>query len=410
MPEEAKTTQTALQSIKNQRRGHRGFVNQVIKKISDVINSDEYQDVNNSKIQLLSSKETLRQKMETLTKLHENALDLITEQGLVEEEIVDDSTFKMTIQENIVKIDQWISECESKEIVRTTDNRRADPNSKIKSARLPKLELKRFGGDPLEWYMFWDTFESAIDKNEGLDDVSKFSYLKSVLDGKAADCVKGLALTASNYMNAVELLRDRFADPQVVITANMDVLISLEAVTSAKDITSLRKLFDKIEIHARNLNIFDVNAEHYGPILISIIMNKLPDEIRLDISRNMPTGKWKLIDLLAVFSAELSSREKCVSMSSKERTGVQDSSEKQSEFSATALHVGRKNEYKVTCSYCKSNHPSYKCQVVTDVSARKSILQRNKKCFNCLRPSHIARDCAAATRCYTCGGKHHSSI
>ena len=48
-----------------------------------------------------------------------------------------------------------------------------------KTARLPKLEEKKFSGRIQEWQQFWDTFESTIDKNESLTAVDKFAYLRS---------------------------------------------------------------------------------------------------------------------------------------------------------------------------------------------------------------------------------------
>ena len=47
-----------------------------------------------------------------------------------------------------------------------------------KRAKLPKLEVRKFGGKVSEWQEFWDSFESAIDKNEALADVDKFSHLR----------------------------------------------------------------------------------------------------------------------------------------------------------------------------------------------------------------------------------------
>ena len=41
-------------------------------------------------------------------------------------------------------------------------------------ARLPKLEVQKFGGNIGEWQEFWDSFESAIDKNLTLADINKF--------------------------------------------------------------------------------------------------------------------------------------------------------------------------------------------------------------------------------------------
>ena len=43
--------------------------------------------------------------------------------------------------------------------------------------KLSKLEVNKFRGSFFEWQEFWDAFQSAIDKNDGLSDVDKFSYL-----------------------------------------------------------------------------------------------------------------------------------------------------------------------------------------------------------------------------------------
>ena len=43
---------------------------------------------------------------------------------------------------------------------------------------LPKINIKSFGGDPLEWLTFWDSFSAAIDKNLELSDVGKMEKEK----------------------------------------------------------------------------------------------------------------------------------------------------------------------------------------------------------------------------------------
>ena len=40
---------------------------------------------------------------------------------------------------------------------------------------LPKINIKSFGGDPLQWLTFWDSFSAAIDKNHELSDVDKMN-------------------------------------------------------------------------------------------------------------------------------------------------------------------------------------------------------------------------------------------
>ena len=75
---------------------------------------------------------------------------------------------------------------------------------------LPKINIKSFGGDPLEWLTFWDSFSAAIDKNLELSDVEKMDYLNGMLKGEAARAISGLPLTEENYRKATELLKERF--------------------------------------------------------------------------------------------------------------------------------------------------------------------------------------------------------
>ena len=116
----------------------------------------------------------------------------------------------------------------------------------------------------------------------------------------------------------VAILKSRFGDTQIVIQTNMDVLLSLPNVESCSDIRLLRKMLDAIETTSRNLRPYDIDSNHYGPILISVVMKKLPEAFRLELLRQMPVGKWDLAKLLEVFSKELASRERCLSIKSPE--------------------------------------------------------------------------------------------
>lgn len=41
------------------------------------------------------------------------------------------------------------------------------------------------------------------------------------------------------------------------------------------------------------------------------------------------------------------------------------------------------------CVYCTERHFSASCRKVTDISARKDILRRDKTCFMCLKRGHL---------------------
>lgn len=93
--------------------------------------------------------------------------------------------------------------------------------------KLPKLVIKKFGGNHAEYQSFWDTFDAAIDSNESLNDIEKLNYLHSYLEGPVTATITGLALTKENYKIAVDLLCERYGNKQVIISLHMDSLSKL---------------------------------------------------------------------------------------------------------------------------------------------------------------------------------------
>ena len=57
---------------------------------------------------------------------------------------------------------------------RGEDRNDAKPEIKVK---LPKLEITKFKGNHLDWMLFWNQFETEMDRSS-LSPVAKFSYLK----------------------------------------------------------------------------------------------------------------------------------------------------------------------------------------------------------------------------------------
>ena len=56
--------------------------------------------------------------------------------------------------------------------------------------KLPKLEIKRFSGDPKKYKSFKDSFEKVINRRSDIAEVEKFTYLKSFLTGEASRAEK----------------------------------------------------------------------------------------------------------------------------------------------------------------------------------------------------------------------------
>ena len=277
--------------------------------------------------------------------------------------------------------------------------------------KLPKLELKKFDGDHSKWISFWDTFEASVHKNESLSAIDKFNYLISRLERSAAEAISGLTLTASNYDEAIEILKGRFGNKQQIINRHMEILLNLDTVTSHLNMRSLRKLHDTVESNVRSLKSLGVPRETYGGLLSSILMIKLPQEFRLVITREMGNDDWQLDQLLAIFKRELEARERAGAPPVNGNQSLPPKPpNKNKRDPGTTFSLFNGNANGPTCTYCKGKHPSKDCKTVIDVLARKDLLKKYGRCFVCLRKDHISRNCPSKSKCHKCNGKHHESI
>ena len=163
------------------------------------------------------------------------------------------------------------------------------------SSRLPKLTLPIFGGDPLKWQTFWDSFDSAVHSNNVLTNVQKLNYLRAHLEGEAARAIAGFPLTSVNYHRSLDVLRNRFGDQQKIINAHMHALMNLPNANN--NITSLRTLCDVIENHVRGLAALGQSTESYGALLVPMVLGKLPAEVRKNLAREHSNLEWTLNQL-----------------------------------------------------------------------------------------------------------------
>ena len=127
------------------------------------------------------------------------------------------------------------------------------------AARLPKLEIPIFTGEPLEWHLFCDCFESAIDANPSLTGVQKLSYLHAQLEGEASRVIAGHPLSNLNYHHSVSLLGNRYGQPHKIISAHVQTLIELARPTN--QLESLEQFHVTVESHVRCLQSLGKSPE-----------------------------------------------------------------------------------------------------------------------------------------------------
>ena len=239
-----------------------------------------------------------------------------------------------------------------------------------------------------------------------MDNIEKFQFLKSVSEKTAAETISGLPLTSSNYLEAIELLKARYSNKQIITSKHMDTLMQLPGVSSSEDLRKLRFIYDKTEGIVRSLQGIGITSETYGTFLIPVIMEKLPPDLRLTLSRKL-CEEWDLNSLLKASGTELTLREKCSLTSGASATSSRPREERsqQSHYRnnprpPTTTSTLHNNSGNIRCSFCKGAHFSTSCTIFTDPEERRKILRRKARCFLYLRSGHVSCDCKSEKGCY----------
>lgn len=387
------------------RAGHRGSATKILQKVDGLMAGAGPGDTIDT-LKLAQLNLSLQEKLETLKQLDNEILEL-TEEGDLVNEIEQADSFKEGIYEAIARIEKLRVTTPTTPSATPTAPRSTERTEDVGGNRvkLPKLTLKPFNGDITTWTTFWDSYESAIHNNEALSDIDKFNYLKSLLERAAREAISGLTLTSANYHEAISILKKRFGNKQQIISRHMDVLLNAEPVLSQHNLKGLRHLYDQIESHVRSLKSLGVSSESYGSLLSSVLLSKLPQELRLIISRKTSEDDWSLDNLMKEMEQEIEARERALasptSPNQQGRRPIRD------QHTASALLSGTTNP---CCCYCRQAHSSDTCRIVTQVDARKEILRKSGRCFICLRRGHIGRECRSRSKCSKCCGRHHFTI
>ena len=75
------------------------------------------------------------------------------------------------------------------------------------------------------------------------------------------------------------------------------------------EISQVRKFYDTVETPCRELKALGVESSLYGTVSVNILLQRLPDEIKLIISRKMNEvsgdDKWNLDTLLDILKTEI---------------------------------------------------------------------------------------------------------
>lgn len=343
-----------------------------------------------------------------------SALDEVQEEyemvcDRMDEVIEEAADFRDSAREVRTRAIRILAQLEKKEKDSDTSSLSSDGRLRKPDVKLPKLVLQKFSGDVLQWQSFWDQFVAVV-HNSDLPDITKFTYLRSLLEGEAKEAIEGLSLTDPHYKQATEILEKRFGRKERIIFEHVQGLLAMCQLGKQPSLTSLRKLQDSLLSHVRSLECLGIDGSQYGVLLTPIVLACLPADVRMEWARGSEGKESDLAWLVDFLDKELKLRETSQAFKtlkpSESRTENRTSEEKRAKASVTVLQT-KSTGGNSACDVCGKSHVTSKCWELEKVSQsdRREKLMRKGLCFRCLGKGHLANKCSVV--CGRCKGAHH---
>ena len=405
-----------LEAIKKKRKFLRKSVTDTLKLIDEALSQQD----NNARVQVL--KDNVASKWSDLQEVQATMCTML-EDAEIEAECESHNDYEMRVIESMAKMTNYLASKHVPEAKLAGSNPPVSQSPSQVQVKLPKINLPTFDGNVLSWQPYYQSIKVSIVDNPSLADVQKLEYLMRSLKGSAAEAVKGFAVVQGNYKPVLETLKERFGHTRLILDAHVRSLIHLPRLSS-DDATSMRKFYDEVIGHVRSVESMGekFNSETLAPVLVPLIVDKLPKEVveKWELELNEEKAKQDCVEVKILFTfleqlirAKESSQPPSLNskVPAKENFGNRENRFKfnRSQKSSTSALCATTHEGK--CVICYKNHGLKSCVSFLSLPVNERFRKAASKglCFRCLEPGHRAEMCQKPP-CKHCQGRHHSLL
>ncbi|CAG9568034.1 unnamed protein product [Danaus chrysippus] len=254
---------------------------------------------------------------------------------------------------------------ENKNKLESSSNK-SRPNCHLK---LPPIKITPFNGEANKWLSFRDTYVSLVHNNETIDDVNRFHYLKTYLEGPASAVINSVSVSSDNYSLAWKLLCERYDNKRLLINEHIKCLFSIESLTKESH-SGLRNLIDTLSKNLNALHILGELTDKWDTLIIFLASAKLD---------SVTSRKWeeyrsnKDAPTLDDFYDFLRKRSMVLETMNVNKPSKVD---KRLSFSNTKSFLSSSIESpspSAQCLLCKQNHKLYECNTFKSLPVSNRI-------------------------------------
>ena len=106
---------------------------------------------------------------------------------------------------------------------------------KEEKVKLPKLVISPFTDTSIDFLLFWNQFETQIDKSY-LHRVTKLSFLKKMVVPKVQLLIKGLPYNSEGYERAKTILKSTYGKPSELVNARIQNILNLPVISGSNPV------------------------------------------------------------------------------------------------------------------------------------------------------------------------------
>lgn len=278
---------------------------------------------------------------------------------------------------------------------------------------LPKITLPIFSGEIKDFATFIQTYDSLIHKNRSLSNIEKFNYLMTSLSGQALDVVSDIPILNENYLNAYNILINRFTNKRLQATTYWKVIEDTSHLKH-EDAKLLRDLVDTFTKNLSSLKSMGFEVDHWDFILAYMLLDRLDINTRKAYEQSYASNEIPKFENVKDFIIKYSMALEAVPK--KEINKFKPFQQHRAGNSQLHFKPGSKTFFtqngQNTCFLCKGKHIIYRCPTFLDKSPQQrfDIIKKQRACVNCLATAHTSTQCTSENRCKTCRKEHHTLL
>ncbi|XP_072168946.1 uncharacterized protein [Diadema setosum] len=286
---------------------------------------------------------------------------------------------------------------------------------------MPKPEMTKFDGNPLDYCGFMNKFEATIECKP-VDNKVKLMYLIQFCVGKARESIENCTFLGSEgYQRARQILHDQFGQSFQVTTAHMKKVLNRQQIrpNDGNALWDLARAMRRCEMVLSHMG-YRADMDSSGNLLQ--IQQLMPVYMQTEWAKRahnmMKRGITPTFNMMADYveeCAQLANNMFGRNIGSGKGTTQRDhktGTTRRTALSTQAQPQGQRLQTKCPC--CSQMHNLDVCKQFKQKSRdeRLRTVRDAKLCDNCFKPFHFATNCKQKSNCKVdgCKWRHHTLL